>query len=271
MNNKELYRMLELPEEVVNQLNGYEQTRRMQLSEELQNKIVSRSTWEEGIQELKALLDEDSNGIKILWELLHMVCNYSYEQYQIRQIPDEIFVATMKFIPRFLNEHYCIYGDYQFRQAWWFPRQLSVIEFRIGALEYEFVDGVTKEIAVHIPSDADFSKDAVLDSMREFAGFRNKYFPEWKNIPLTCDTWMLAPALEELLDKNSNILSFKNMFEIDETDEDATWFMDWIFPGYETIDEKLPEKTSLQRKAKRYLLSGKKIGVAKGHLKEIVL
>ena len=268
MNHNELYRILELPMEVVNQLNCYEQTRSVQLPEELQNKILSRSTWDAGIRELQDLLGDDPYGFKILWELLNLACTYSYEVYQKRNISDDIFIATMKFISRFLNEHYHTYRIYKFCWAWWFPRQLAVIEFRIGALEYEFVDGETKEIAVHIPSDANFSKESVLASLREFNIFRTTYFPEWKDVVLTCDTWMLAPALEELLDASSNILAFKHLFEICEIDEEATWFMGWIFPGYEVIDENLPEKTSLQRKAKQYLLSGKKIGVAKGHLIE---
>ena len=45
-----------------------------------------------------------------------------------------------------------------------------------------------------------------------------------------------------------------------------TWYMGWIFPGIEKVDERLPERTTLQRKMKKYLLDGKKFGIAKGHL-----
>ena len=48
----------------------------------------------------------------------------------------------------------------------------------------------------------------------------------------------------------------------------ATWYMGWIFPGYEKIDEHLPEKTLLQRELKKYLLEGNTFGIAKGHLKQ---
>ena len=58
------------------------------------------------------------------------------------------------------------------------------------------------------------------------------------------------------------------MFELDVIDEEATWFMGFIFPGHLGEFATLPERTSLQRKIKEYLLSGKKIGVAKGYLKE---
>ncbi|MCM1257748.1 MAG: hypothetical protein NC307_07825 [Roseburia sp.] len=48
---------------------------------------------------------------------------------------------------------------------------------------------------------------------------------------------------------------------------EATWYMGWIYPGYEVVDDKLPEKTLLQRKLKKYLLEGKKFGIAKGHVR----
>ena len=40
----------------------------------------------------------------------------------------------------------------------------------------------------------------------------------------------------------------------------------WIFPGYYEVDERLPEKTLLQRKLKKHLLEGEKFGIAKGHI-----
>ena len=43
--------------------------------------------------------------------------------------------------------------------------------------------------------------------------------------------------------------------------------MGCVFPGHDIVNENLPKKTSLQKRMKAYLLEGKKIGVAKGHLK----
>ena len=66
--------------------------------------------------------------------------------------------------------------------------------------------------------------------------------------------------------EGSNILNFKHMFEIDAVNDEQNWYMGWIFPGYSEINEKLPERTTLHRKLKEHLLSGKKFGIAKGHL-----
>lgn len=267
MTNAELYELLEIPDEVKAQLNGYNAGGESKISPTIRDKILNRATWDEGIRELQLLLGDDSDGMKILWELLNIVCQYSYKEYQKREIPDGIFLETMKFCTRFLREYYQKFGTYQFIWAWWFPRQISLNEYRIGALEYELVDGEEREIAVHIPSDANMRIEAVKQSLEDFFQFRKKYFQEWENVKLTCDTWMLMPELKELLGENSNIVAFQNLFEIDEVDYEAVWYMQWIFPGFEKVDESLPEKTKLQRELKRSLLQGGKFGVAKGHLR----
>ena len=267
MENIELFRMLEIPNEVEKQLIHYGRSRNVYIPDAIINKILKRDEWDVGIKELQELLDDDSDGIKILWELLNIISKYSYEEYIKRNISNDIFVATMKFCTRFLHEYHQTFQTYKFVWAWWFPRQISLNEYRIGALEYEFVDAENREIAVHIPSDADLRKKSVAQSIKDFNEFRAKYYPEWKTVHLTCDTWMLMSELKEMLGKDSNIIAFQNLFEIDTVDYDAAWYMKWIFPGAENIDELLPEGTTLQREMKKYLLDGKKFGIAKGHLK----
>lgn len=271
MENIELFGLLEIPEEVQKQLIDYGNVRDVQVSDAVINKILKRSEWDEGIKELQELSGDDPRGIKVLWELLNIVREYSFEEYLKRDIPYDIFVATMKFCTRFLYEHYQTYQVYGFTQAWWFPRQISLSEYRVGALEYEFVEAEDREIAVHIPSDADLRKDSVAQSIKDFNEFRKRYYPEWKTVKLTCETWMLMPELKEMLGEESNIIAFQNLFEIDTVDYDATWYMGWIFPGVEKADELLPERTTLQRSMKRYLLDGKKFGIAKGHLWDAAL
>ena len=268
MTHYDLYRMLELPAEVTEHLNTYKTYRTFQMSEELKQRMLCRETWDEAVNELQNLLEDDLYGFKLLYEMLDICCTYSYPKYEEIGITDDIFVATMKFITRFLEWHKEYHGEYKFTQGPWFPRQLSCIEFRVGALEYELVAGETKEIAMHIPSDAVFDRISVLDSLKEFAKFRDTFFPEWKNAVFTCETWMLAPAMEDILNGTSNVLAYKHLFDLDMIDDEATWFMGFIFPGHSGEVETLPERTSLQKKIKEMLLSGKKIGVAKGHLKE---
>lgn len=227
MDNSELFHMLDFPVEVTDALEAYGKSRVLQIPKDIKENLFKRVCWEAAVVELKELLGEDEYGYKILWELLHLVCKHTYAQYQKKGISDEIFVATMKFCTRYLEEHYRNFGMYCFTMAWWFPRELAFYEFR------------------------------------------SKYFTEWEEVRLVCDSWLLAPVLKEFLDETSNILAFQDMFELDVINTEATWFMSFVFPGHSEVTENLPERTSLQRKMKAHLLEGKKVGVAKGHLKEI--
>lgn len=127
-----------------------------------------------------------------------------------------------------------------------------------------------KTISLHIPSDANLQKEAVAESIHDFFEFREKFFPDWVDAKIYCESWMLSPALREFMDENSNILQFQNLFIEEKTDYNSMAVLDWVFPGYHIVSEDLPENTSLQRKMKRYLLQDGKIGWTMGYLKEDV-
>lgn len=110
-----------------------------------------------------------------LFHMLDLVCKHTYAQYQKKGISDEIFVATMKFCTRYLEEHYRNFGMYCFTMAWWFPRELAFLEFRVGELEYEFVQGAEREIHIHIPSDADLRKASVVAMVRSRRIYRKEH------------------------------------------------------------------------------------------------
>lgn len=142
------------------------------------------------------------------------------------------------------------------------------MEFRIGCLEYEFVEGDTNLISVHIPSDADLRKNSVEDSIKAFKEFCKEHFPEWESCSLYCESWLLSPALKDLLDDDSNIINFQKYFTIENVDYESMAVLDWVFPGYTEISEQLPDSTSLQKSMKDYLMQGKKVGWAKGVMKD---
>lgn len=267
INHNYLYELLELPQEVRTLLNAYGAERTQEIPEKIRRRLFVREEWNEGVKELQNYLGEDSAGMKILWEQLNLLCQYTYGEYGKRGIREDIFTATMKFCTRFLYDYYATWGTYRYVWAWWFPRQITVQEFRIGALEYELIDGKEREIAVHIPSDADMGTDSIQASLSAFYAFRETYYTDWKDVRLTCNSWMLMPELQDFLGMNSKIVAFQRLFQIDSIDREADWYMQWIYPGYDVADDKLPEKTLLQKELKKYLLDGKKFGVAKGHLK----
>ena len=144
-----------------------------------------------------------------------------------------------------------------------------MVEFRIGCLEYELVkmtDG-SREISLHIPSDADLSPVSVDASFNAFRQFLALHFSDWQNVPWVCDSWMMSPSLRPLLNKDSNILAFQMRFEALSTNYSYEAVLDWVFPPYREVSDALSETTSLQRRLKSLLLSGGKIGCTKSVLR----
>lgn len=265
MDNSTLYGLLDIPEPVIKLLKEYESERTYIISQDEIDKLLDRATWDEALKEIQNNLGEDPYGIKVLWEQLNIACGV-YDRYIEKGISEDIFIETMKFCIRFLNEHYHTYGEYKYIMAWWFPRELSMQEFRIGNLEFEIIE-CDKAISVHIPSDADFTRDAVIESIQGFKKFCETYYEKCTSYRFFCDSWLLSPALANLLDKDSNIIRFQDMFDITEVDYDNPYSLGWVFPGYDSVSDALPEQTRLQKNMKEYLLAGNKVGSAKGFLK----
>ena len=148
-------------------------------------------------------------------------------------------------------------------------RQLSLDLFRVGALEYQISEQRTSgTIGIHIPSDADLSGESVDDSLRRAGVFFRTYFPELKYDRYACDSWLLSPALKNLLPESSHIRSFQERFRILEVDQEDRGYMEWLFRAPREAEYGgLPGKTSLQRNVRGHLLQGGTVGSAYGVMK----
>jgi hypothetical protein len=126
-------------------------------------------------------------------------------------------------------------------------------------------DEVKKEmLSYHIPSDANMKPDHVQKSFQNYRDFLEQFFPEWIDVDWYCESWMLSPALEQLLPSDSNIIEFQKLFRLESIDYESMAVLDWVYPGAKPHIPSLPERTSLQRKMKKFLLDGGKVGWAKG-------
>lgn len=267
MTLEELYQLLTLPAPVIDCLRTNAQETAHCLDSEAKQLYLNRATTTQGLEAFQRYLGEDSDGMRLLSVLLQMACE-TWEGYRTRGINKEIFTYTMKFVPRFLHTYYQQHGVYAFVWGWWFWRQLAMQEYRLGALEYELVEEKgRKEISLHIPSDADLRPASIDASFSAFEAFLSQQYPEWQAAPWVCDSWMMSPALRELLPQGSNIRAFQERFVVESVQEDSLGVLDWVFPPYRTVSAELPETTSLQRSMKAWLLSGKKIGWARAVLK----
>lgn len=213
---------------------------------------------------LQEMLAPDEKNFKMLTIMLHTMI-YSYENYQKMNIDDNIFIETMKAFTRFIKEAYVANGVYSFDRDWWSYRQLSLILFRIGSLEYEMKDvNMKKYISIHIPSSADLRPESVKKSLLDAKEFFKKYYREYDNVEYFTKTWLISPDLDKLLPKDSHLIEFKNLFEIKSIITDSKNYIRLIYKKrYENVED-YPEDTTLQRNLKKYLLAGNNFNEATG-------
>lgn len=267
MTLEKICEIINLPQEVTKEVLTYVKENKSVLDEELQKRLAVRDSWDSAVKELQEKIGEDVFGFGILAEMLAIACK-AYDKYIELGIDDSVFIRTMEFCTRFINNHKKVHGHYAFTWAWWFVRQLAMQEFRIGELEFEFVEAKERFISIHIPGDVDFAPEKVQKTFEEYRSFLKKFFPEWIGVSWRCESWMLSPALEQLLDENSNVLQFNHLFEVESVDYDSMAVLDWVYPGESQEDlQSLSENTSLQKKMKQFLLDGGKVGWAKGRVK----
>lgn len=232
----------------------------------LLEELFNPATWDRALADLKALLGDDPQGMKIL-TLMLVCCGETWKLYDSLGISNEIYIATLKCFPRFIEEHFESYGTYGFDRDFWTMREISGHLFRLGALEFELtVEDGAKAVHIHIPSDADLSCRARRSSYTAARTFIRRFFPAYADAPFLCTSWLLSPALKECLPESSRILSFQSEYEVTEVFPDHDQFLTWVYKRPDIPLADLPEDTSLQRNLKKYLLAGRKVGEAAGRL-----
>ena len=206
--------------------------------------------------QLQQALGEDPGNMKMLACMLY-ISAVSYETCRARGIPDEVYYDTMKCYSRFLQETFRRTGIWEFDRYWWTARQAGCHLFRIGQLEYEMKTADGQDvIGIHIPSDADFSPEAVDKSLALAKQFFQNCFPTFSGCDYICHSWLLDRQLREFLRRDSNITSFQNRFAVYDKGEASDDFLEWLFQTRNRNIADLPETTSLQRNVKAHLLAG---------------
>lgn len=198
----------------------------------------------------------------------------SYEEYQEKGYSDRIFDQTFYDITIWCEECYRKHGVYGLEELWWLGQSVKLKLFRLERLQFEpilirqdmkgqkqVIKMGTKALNVHIPAGEPLRMEECQKSFekaKEFFGGEYQIY--------VCDSWLLSPHLKELLPETSNILQFQRLFEVTETYYRYPQAEQRIFG--EVLEDKgqYPENTSLQRKAKEYVLSGKDLGIGIGFL-----
>lgn len=116
-------------------------------------------------------------------------------------------------------------------------------------------------IRLHIPAKGKMTPEMIDRTLEATKKFAAKHYPEYDYKAFACNSWLIDPQLDELLDKESNIVKFRQRFRSLNHKSAGKGIFNFIFNkadmNFELQD--LPEDTSLQRGLKKHYMDGKAI------------
>lgn len=220
------------------------------------------------------VLKKEEYRLWFLWLYSNMACKV-YERYMEEGISEQIFWDTFQDIRFWCENTEREFGIMGLAVYEWFYRHIDMILFRFGRLQFEKMEmeytitekgnDATKKnvlsikkgeqiINIHIAQGEPLTWEACeksIEMAKEFWG---------ADKPYVCHSWLLYPGLDEVLSETSNIREFREHFkvlQVDYKEREAEWR---VFGKVLKSVVEYPEDTSLQRRMKEYLLSGKCLG-----------
>ena len=154
-------------------------------------------------------------------------------------------------------------------QTLWGIYFIKIKLIEVGRLQYEYCNNTKgKYIKIHIPKGDKLLYNEVLNSIKNSKKEIKKYF-EIENYEYYCESWLLSKDILKLLDSNSNIAKFQQLFDIKKKKNAIKDILNFVY-GLQQINSyyDLPEKTSLQSKIKDLLINGKEIYIGIGKYKK---
>lgn len=256
---------------------------RINLPKAAKKMIEENALGEEAYQNWKSLFDRDIKEFLEAWKksenhlewilgfYLRLACEV-YEEYKKQGISDEVFDATFYDITLWCEECFRKYNCYGIEEAGWIAVSVKMKLFRLGRLQFEpmilsadmagkngILKAGTSVLNVHIPAGERMDYEECLKSFEQAEGFFGDTYEAY-----ICDSWLLSPTLKEFLPEESNIVRFQNLFEIIQVHYKFPQAEQRIFQDIREDKENYPEVTTLQREAKKYILTGKDLGIGIG-------
>ena len=233
----------------------------------------------DALKPIYAKVDESPYSVDMVFLLLSMKpLRYIYK---LRGYSEELFVETMKDLLYKLNECRAVYGVWGTFVVHWYQKFYTCERFKLGRLQFETraypcdepFHGIFKKgdtvVGCHIPSCGPLTYESVIDSLKQAYAF----YPEMIKdglLPVYCHSWLMYPPYAgEIFPEGTNLYKFLNLFELVRVEEDEEYedfFRVFNRPFSEEALSSAPEDTGLQRRLKKFLLDGNKMGTGYGFI-----
>ncbi len=196
------------------------------------------------------------------------------EKYRAAGISEQIYYDTMSDIRIWCENN----GNKGVRNYGWLKNHVSFELFRLGRLQFQLYECKNrtllynklpfsfgeKLIYVHIPQGEKLDKEKCIESIKSANDFFAKYFPHYKYRYYFCESWLLFDNNKKFMAPDSNILAFSSLFTHCYSVKIDKQAIERIFGRRRILKRNYPENTSLQKKAKEYMLKGNRLGAGTG-------
>lgn len=211
------------------------------------------------------------------WQMLALVLYIRmavevYEKYKEKGIADQIYFDTFSDFRIWSEVCEKKYGICGLTECEWLSLPLEFKIFRLGRLQFEPIclqkeihtktytlPEKTRVLNVHIPEDGRLVREKCLDSFLQAELFFGESFEAF-----VCESWLISPKLRALLEEESNLIKFMDLFENYGIIYPFRQAEQRVFGEISEQKENYPERTSLQRALKKYVLDGKEPGMGQG-------
>ena len=223
----------------------------------------------------------EQDGKRNFLAFLYM-CEGLDRKYIEKGIAKQILFDTLKDLVRWTKVWSDIKGELYLGELKWLSLIMKMELFRIGELEFIAKKSTCacqelglmsgdNTVEVHIPEKVDLSPEAVKRSFKLADDFYAKYFPEYKYSHYTCFSWLLDEGLSNFLGSESNIVQFRKMFTLVQSDrQESDLALQFIFK-WNTTRNNLGNAvctSGFSKKIKDYVLAGGKLYVGSGVIKK---
>lgn len=191
-------------------------------------------------------------------------------KYDEAGIDEKIYYDTMSDI-----KIWCEKADNKgIREYMWLRNHVKFELFRLGRLQFQLYPCKNKTllygklpfsygdnlINVHIPEGEKLDNNRCIESFESAKAFFAEFFPDYKYDYYLCESWLLFEGNRDFMKEESNIVKFMDMFEICYSLKVDVQAIERIYGKRKLLKRNYSENTDLQRRAKRYMMNGNKLG-----------
>lgn len=199
-------------------------------------------------------------------------------RYDEAGIDESIYYDTMSDIKIWCEKE----GEKGLANYDWLKNHVSFNLFRLGRLQFQIYKCNNKTllynklpfeygsnlIYIHIPEGQSLEEEKCREALSLANKFFKEYFPEYKYEYYFCESWLLFENNKDFMRKDSNIIKFMSLFTLCYSVKIDAQAIERIFGKRKILKSCYSENTSLQKSAKEYMLSGKRLGTGIGVIRK---